>query len=215
MVIGGIYCDKNKVKKINKEIRKIKENFGLKATTEFKWHKVNQNKIGFYKAIIDYFFENPDLKFRCVIAPGKKRLNLERFRLTYDDFYYRIYFLLLKGIIIDIDDKYRIYMDIKDTLGYKKIIKLKEVLNNMLYAFYDEVVENIQLVRSEEIEIIQLTDLLIGAISYVNRGLYDNKSSKSELINLIMEKSSRNLKSTTYPKEAHAKFDIFRWKPQD
>lgn len=213
MIIGGIFCEKNKVKKINKDIKKIKEKYGLASNTEFKWHKVSNNKLDFYKEIVEYFFKCDELHFRCVIAPEKKNLNLEKYSLTYDDWYYRIYYLLLKEIVT-VDDEYYIYMDIKDTRGGEKIKKLKEVLNNMLYAFYNDVVKNIQLVKSDEIEIIQLADVLIGAVSYVNRDLNTIDNGKAEIINLIMEKTGQSLKYTTMPKISHNKFDIFRWKPR-
>lgn len=212
MIIGGVFCPKHKVKKINKDIRKIKEKYNI-INSEIKWHKVSNNKIDFYKELVEYFFSNDELKFRCVIAPEKKKLNLEKFSLTYDDWYYRIYYLLLKEIV-SVDDEYYIYMDIKDTNGGKKVKKLREVLNNLLYAFYNDVVKNIQLVRSDEIEIIQLSDVLIGAVSYVNRDLNKSDNGKSEIINLIMEKTGQSLKFTTTPKVLHNKFDVFRWKPK-
>ncbi len=212
MVIGGVFCPKNNVKRVNKEIRKIKEKHGI-IKSEIKWHKVSNNKFDFYCELIDYFFSNDELRFRCVIAPEKKRLNLKCFSLSYDDWYYRIYYLLLKEIV-GVDAEYYIYMDIKDTNGGSKIKKLKIVLNNMLYAFYNDVVKNIQLVRSDEIEIIQLSDVLIGAVSYVNRNLNNNDNAKSKIIDLIMEKTGQSLKYTTMPKVFHNKFDIFRWRPK-
>ena len=212
MVIGGVFCLKHKVGRINKDIRKLKEKYDIK-NAEIKWHKVSNNKVDFYTELIEYFFSNEDLRFRCIIAPEKKGLNLEKYSLTYDDWYYRIYYLLLKEIV-SIDDEYYIYMDIKDTNGGIKINKLKKVLNNLLYAFYNDVVKNIQLVRSDEIEVIQLSDILIGAVSYVNRNLNVRDNAKSKIINIIMEKTSQSLKYTTTPKVFHNKFDIFRWKPK-
>lgn len=214
MVIGGVFCSKTKVKKINRDIRKIKEKHNIGPNAEVKWHKVSNNKLEFYKELIEYFFDNDELHFRCVIAPEKQNLNLEKYSLTYNDWYYRIYYLLLKEIVSNVDDEYYIYMDIKDTRGGEKVKKLKDVLNNLLYAFYDDVVKNIQLVRSDEIEIIQLSDILIGAVSYVNRNLNNTSNGKAEIINLLMEKTGQSLKFTTSPKIFHNKFDIFRWKPR-
>lgn len=212
MIIGGVFCPKKNVKEINKEIRKIKEKYGI-SKSEVKWHKVSNNKLDFYCELINYFFSNEELNFRCVIAPEKKKLDLKSFSLSYDDWYYRIYYLLLKEIV-SVDAEYFIYMDIKDTNGSSKIKKLKLVLNNMLYAFYNDVVKNIQLVRSDEIEIIQLSDILIGAVSYVNRELNNSDNAKSKIIDLIMEKTGQSLKYTTNPKVFHNKFDVFRWKPR-
>lgn len=214
MVIGGVFCPKSKAKKINKEIRRIKEKYKIGPFAEVKWHKVSNNKLDFYKELIEYFFSTEDLRFRCVIAPEKKKLNLEKYSLTYNEWYYRIYYLLLKEII-SIDSEYYIYMDIKDTKGGVKVKKLQEVLNNLLYSFYSDVVKNVQLVRSDEIEIMQLSDILIGAVSYINRDLNTTSNGKNEIINLILEKTGQGLKYTTSPKIFHNKFDIFRWKPRN
>ncbi len=54
--------------------------------------------------------------------------------------------------MIDIDHIYYIYADIKDTKGSEKIRKLKQVLNNAVGYFYDETINNIQLVRSDQIQ---------------------------------------------------------------
>ena len=59
---------------------------------------------------------------------------------------------------------------------------------------------------------MQLTDLLIGAVSYKNRGLTTNNG-KNELIKLIENLSGKNLTSTSRPKTFHGKFDIFVWAP--
>ena len=114
--------------------------------------------------------------------------------------------------MIDVENKYRIYLDIKDAFGGERVKNLKSVLNRTLYDFDEETIENVQIIRSDEVEIMQLTDLLIGAISYKNRGL-DINEGKNEIISLIENRSSQNLVSTTRPKTFHGKFDVFIWIP--
>ena len=65
--------------------------------------------------------------------------------------------------------------------------------------------------RSHEVEILQLTDLLVGATAYVNRGLANSKA-KNELINLIKHRSKYSLTKSTLLKER--KFNVFIWEPQ-
>ena len=48
---------------------------------------------------------------------------------------------------------------------------LHEIICNNMYDFRHEIVERMQLVRSHEVELLQLADLLIGAVAYANRGL--------------------------------------------
>lgn len=210
MVLGGISCQLEHIKTINQQIRRIKSKHQVSPSMEIKWTKVSEGKIDFYKELIQFFFDNPYLNFRSVIASGKRSLSYEAFNLTHDKWYYRMYYLLLRQMI-QIGDKYRIYIDIKDTQGAEKIYMLQEVLSRSLYDFCNETVENIQLVRSHEIEILQLTDLIIGAIAYANRNL-KTSDAKLEIIETVKMLSGRNLIYSTSPLEV--KFNLFVWKPR-
>ena len=66
----------------------------------------------------------------------------------------------------------------------------------------------VQQVRSHEVELIQLDDLLTGAVSYINRGL-NTSLAKNELIELIRHRSNYSLVKSTLLKEK--KFNIFIW----
>ncbi len=94
--------------------------------------------------------------------------------------------------MIDINNTYNIYIDIKDTNGTMKISKLQDVLNHTLYDFSSSTVSKIQEVRSDQVNILQLSDILIGAISHNARGLSSSKA-KTELISYISEKAQRPL----------------------
>lgn len=211
MVIGGISCPKDKAEYINKAIREIKEKNGVYKFAEIKWTKVSESKYKMYEELVDLFFDNTFLNFRAVVAANKSSLNYEHFHLTHDDWYQRIYYLTLREMI-DIGKKYHVYVDIKDTKGSEKIERLREVLNRVVDYFYEETVHNIQLVRSDQIQLMQLADLLIGAVSYSNRGLTGN-SAKLRLISHIEEVGGRSLKLTS-PK-SESKMNIFRWTPRE
>ena len=211
MVIGGIACPKDKTEFINKTIREIKKRNGVYEFAEIKWTKVSESKYKMYEELVDLFFDNAFLNFRAVVALNKSKLDYDRFRLSHDDWYQRIYYLTLREMMT-IGDVYYVYADIKDTKGSQKIEQLKNVLNNVVGYFYDETVKNIQLVRSDQIQLLQLTDLLIGAVCYANRGWTGN-SAKVKLINHIEEKCGRSLNKTT-PK-VESKMNIFRWTPRE
>ena len=211
MVIGGISCPKEKAEYINKTIRDIKVKNGVYKFAEIKWTKVSESKYKMYEELVDLFFDTSYLTFRAVVALNKSHLNYEKFHLTHDDWYQRIYYLTLREVI-DIGNDYHIYVDIKDTKGSKKIEQLKDVLNNVVGYFYNETVKNIQLVRSDQIQLLQLDDLFIGAVSYANRGLKTNPA-KLRLIEHIEEKCSRILTKST-PK-SEEKINIFKWLPKE
>lgn len=211
MVIGGISCPAKKYREIADQLFRIKKRHGIYKYAEAKWVKVSPSKLDMYKEMIDLFFADQDLRFRAVIATGKHQLSLDAFGLSYDDWYHRIYYLLLREMV-SYGKRYAIYNDIKDTKGSEKIEVLKDVLNHTLYDFYDETISHIELVRSDQIQVFQLVDLLIGAIAYENRALTTSQA-KLELIQHIEECSGRPLSYTTPRSEE--KFNLFRWIPQE
>lgn len=207
MVIGAVYCPQLRSREIALRVRDIKEEFGLPAHFEIKWTKVSQGKLAFYKRLIDYFFDDDDLRFRAFVVEDKAVLNHEAYGQSHDDFYYKSYFQMLK-VIFNEKNHYRIYIDIKDTLGHEKASKLHDVLCNSVYDFDCRIVERLQQIRSEESSVLQLADLLIGALSYHARGS-DGSAAKLELIELIKKRSGKGLVSNTLVREN--KFNLFFW----
>ena len=122
-----------------------------------------------------------------------------------------MYFNLLK-VIIAPQFRYHIYPDYKDTWGRRKGAKLHEVLANARYDFSRQIIERIQTVRSHEVELIQMTDLLTGIISYKNRGLSEN-AGKVQLVTRMQEQSHKLLTQTTLVRED--KVNLFKWRPAE
>ncbi|TCO06969.1 DUF3800 domain-containing protein [Natronoflexus pectinivorans] len=207
MVLGAVWCVKDDRQQMFSRIKDIKQKHGLKADFEIKWNKVSKSKISFYRELINFFFDTDKLNFRALVVADKKELDHEKFGHTHDTYYYKMYFDMLK-IIISPYSSYYIYLDIKDTQGYEKVQKLQEVICNNHYDFSKKIVKRIQEVRSDEVSLLQLTDLLIGALSYMHRGL-TGSAAKLELIELIKKRSGYSLTKNTLPNER--KFNLFIW----
>jgi hypothetical protein len=206
MVLGAVFVPTEKVRKVNTRIREIKAKHGLAPEFEAKWTKISPAKIDFYKDLVDYFFDDDDIHFRAILI-DKSHLNHEKFQQTHDEFYYKMYFELLSKIL-EPANKYFIYLDIKDTQGRKKVAKLWEVLSNNMYDFRRDIVKNIQQVKSHEIGILQIADIMIGAMQFVNRN--DTKSdAKKRLVERIRERSGYDLKKSTLLLEK--KTNLFYW----
>ncbi len=218
MVLGAIHCPASKKDEIFIRIDEIKRKYGLipkhnknlkenRTYYEIKWNKVSKSQINFYRDIIDYFFDNADLSFRVLVVPDKSVLDYEKYGHTHDTFYYKMYFSMLKAILQP-EYAHNIYIDIKDTRSTEKVHKLEKILRNDKYDFNKEIIKKVQQVRSHEVELVQLADLLIGAVSYVNRGL-NSSEAKNELVELIRHRSRYSLLKSTLIKEK--KFNIFIW----
>lgn len=211
MLLGAIWCPKDKTRKVSERIREIKQEHGLKKNFEIKWTKVSPSQQAFYKALVDFFFDSKDVFFRCVVINDKDKLCHENFMQDHDTWYYKMYFLLLKTILTPAN-RYNVYLDIKDTISNTKVNKLKQVLENSKLDFNRRMIKKIQQIRSHETEEMQLADLLMGAVGYYCRNLSKSKA-KLEIIDRIMERSEYSLKLSTLP--AEKKFNIFHWYPQN
>ena len=207
MVLGGIYCDSEFVREFNQGIINLKVQFGLKPKDELKWTKISPSNEDLFLSVIDYFFLNEKMFFRGYVARGKSDLEFND-RNGYNDWYYKIYYRMLEFIIDNNRHAaFNLYLDIKDTIGSEKISILKDYLNN---HYHQVVVKKAQLVHSDHIAILQLTDILIGAISYKNRGL-ETSTAKNNVIKRIEDYSGYSLLSTVpiYAKKAN----WFIWTP--
>jgi len=213
MVLGAVWCILERCREINVRLREIKLKHGLSPKFEVKWTKVSPAKHQFYLDWMDYFFDNDNLHFRALIIPDKSILRHEAFpNQDHDIWYYKMYFDMLKVIFSPTQARYRIYLDIKDTRSENKIRKLHEVLSHNIYDFSREIIERLQPVHSSEVELLQLADLLIGAISYANRGLHGNEG-KQRLVDRMKKRSGYRLTNTTLYGER--KVNLLRWRAQE
>lgn len=208
MVLGGIICEKNHRKIIRNNIIEIKRKHNLKEKAEIKWNKVSPSKLAYYKELVDYFFESDILRFRAMII-DKTQINHKKFNQTHDDWYYKMYYELLKNLAEPKANNY-IYLDIKDTKSARKVEGVKNYLNIKMNEYEYEPIKHIQSINSQESSIMQLADLFIGAIGYRNREIFNKDSSssaKAELMNYIISKSGYSLLKSTWLSEK--KFNLF------
>ena len=211
MVLGGIWCPGGKTREIHRRLREIVAKHCQRTDFEFKWKKVSPAGLPLYQELLDYFFDDDDLHFRVLVVPDKSLLDHQAFGQSHDDWYYKMYFRMLEGVL-DPAARTRIYLDYKDTLGGRKARMLHQVLCNSVLDFSHEIIERVQVVQSHEVPLIQLTDLLVGTVGYANRGL-TSSSAKSALVKRAKQRSGYSLTRTTLLRER--KFNILRWRPRE
>lgn len=207
MSLGAIWCTKEKVKEISNRIAEIKVKHGLNSNVELKWTKISPSKLDMYMEIVDYFFDDDDLHFRGLVAANKKNLKHSEFNQTHDDWYYKMYFYLIRTIL-NSNSSYHILIDKKDTLGSIRLEKLKTVLSNDKLDFNKKIVQSLKIISSDSSSCIQLADIFAGAISHYNRGLTTSEA-KNKIIDRIKKRSGLKLTKSTLPSEN--KFNLFIW----
>lgn len=209
MLLGCTWCPIEEVSRLAMELRDIKRRH--KAAGELKWTKVSESRQEFYMELVSWFLAEKPLHFRAIVVLNKHDLNHEYFNMeSHDEFYYKMYFSLLNKILSP-ENQYNIYLDIKDTRSRRKVQKLSEILCHDKYDFTSQMIRHIQNIHSKESDLMQMTDFLLGAVSYKHRGLSTN-SAKEAVINGLEKGLGRPLSFSTPLREE--KFNLFLFTPR-
>lgn len=196
MLLSYVSTPYNQLQMHNDYIRSLKQEHYFKG--EIKWSNLSKSQYPFYNELIEYFFAT-DLQFRCIVI-DKEKMRHKDFDQTHDQFYDKMYYQLLNKKILP-EHNYNIYIDIKDTHSYKKAASLKKYLERDYYN-----IRNLQVIRSYESELLQMSDVIMGAINYKLRSL-NKVTSKNKIIEKVEALSGKTLDRSTPAFET--KFNLF------
>ena len=209
MCIGYVKEPQFLHEKIVRDIKSIKSKHN--TPVEIKWTKLSNSRKGLYFELIDYFFSSP-LQFRSVLVKYKDKLDHDQFNQgSHDNFYYKLIYYLLRPN--ESPDRFRVFLDIKDTRGREKLSKIEEIFAN--YHLGNSPYAHFQHIRSHDNQLLQLTDLFIGAITYKARNEHlkkDASSLKKEVLSYIEKKAGYDISMGTEPWEE--KFNVFDHQPK-
>lgn len=210
MVLGATWMDAEVTASLSDRVKLIKIRHDISTYREIKWTKVSQNKLDYYKELIDIFLNTDGLNFRAVIV-DKTKLDHERFGQTSEDFYYKMQYYLIRNIAAKRLGKIKIYLDYKDSWSGKRCHRLADYLSHTANLRSQGI--SAQPVRSHESVAIQLADLISGAVMYANKDrTATDSAAKLELVQYIEKRTGQSLESETpYSVE---KFNLFFWEPR-
>ena len=166
MLLGLVCCPADKVRVYHRERRDLCHEHKLTDAYEVKWTQVRPGKQALYLAWVDWFLAKTDVSFRAVVLPNKKELYQRLPDESRDMLYYRLYGQLLRSAVLDTEGRYRVFMDQKDTRGGKKVEELQKLLRAQSGDDAGESILGLQQAQSHEIRLLQLADLLLGAVGY-------------------------------------------------
>ncbi|MCI6576938.1 MAG: DUF3800 domain-containing protein [Bacteroidales bacterium] len=200
MLLSYISIAYPQIRLAKEEIKAIKRKFNY--TEELKWTNVHSATYKVYAELLDWFFMN-DLEFRAVVV-DKSQIDEKRADYSFNDFYFRMYFQLLHTKV-DFQNRYNVFLDIKDTCSGEKLEKMKKIMS------YNSSIGTLQFIPSRESVFIQLADVLMGAINYnlrIQKGdVKGNVIAKLKLIEKIKRHSNISLNTTT--PLSRNKFNLF------
>lgn len=203
-LIGSLWLKADSRRQYNSEIKDIRKRHSIYR--EFKWTKVSQKNVPFCCDLVRFFYKEGDnLRFRCIVLPVKD-LDAAKFHEADNELmFYKFYYQLLHHWILD-NNKYRIYVDMKTNRVRRRLNTLRQCLDN---ANIMSEVEFVQALPSQEVQLIQLTDLLTGAVGYrFHSGR--NSQAKEEVLREVEKGLGHEINPTT---RDCRKFNIFRFVP--
>ncbi len=211
LLLGLVACPAERARTLNQQLTALWKMHGQPPHFEAKWTKVSPGKVDFYRAVLEWFIAAEEVSFRCVILPDKQRLYAKLPEENRDHLYYRLYYQFLRGAI-EPENRYRAFLDLKDTRGREKIAELKRRLADD--ADDAKAMESLQHVHSHEIRLLQVTDLLLGAVGFARRPAPEKESpAKRALVNFLEEKLGQKLTADSPP--GALKANIATWHDPD
>lgn len=183
LVVGGLTLPRTNHEAIAVELAALKKRKGFRAEGEFKWGKVSRGYLPHYQALLEWFFlhlKANHLRFRAHVVDTSAHLYRHYGAGDKEKAFYKIFYHLLfqsvrrlaleeegSNVLILLDDKtdrypFRLPV-LKKTLnaGLKRELKLENLVAN---------IEPRQSSGLNAEPLIQIVDVLIGAIGYVRNG---------------------------------------------
>ncbi len=204
MLIGGLWIAKENIIETKTFVDVFKTENSM--TNELKWTKVSNGRIIEYKRFVDIFFQSK-MKFNCIVV-DKHIVDHTTFNdgdkeLGFYKFYYQ---LISRNCAFNCH--YNLYLDQMNNKKKSRYSELKERLNRYLVSQNSKCI-HIEPVDSKKESMIQLVDVLLGAVGY-SWNLNNSSPAKLRLIEYIQSKLGRRL---THPTSLHEnKFNIWNFR---
>lgn len=217
MVIGLIACKESDKLNLTLTLRSILSEHGMDPYSEIKWTKISPCNTNTYMDVVNLFINDERLFFRAILIQKSQICN-ELMNQSHSEFYGKMYYQALKYLIInefnfyDNYDEYRIFIDISDTIGKSRVKLLQDIFHGMFQRRNKPNKHiRIQEVKSNEALLLQVADIISGAIQYIFRSEYKSgKSGKSQITDMFYKTYQYNPNLKCFSNSR--KFNVFFWK---
>lgn len=201
MFIGGIWVDEQTYLQVLEECKNFKRENNWDEQTKFNWKNVSKKTLPQYCRFIDIFFKY-NLQFNCIII-DRKEIDLKANEDKDAELgFYKFYYQLLRKNSKP-NAPYYIYLDRRTNREPNRLEKLKSFLQQDTHPidFWGIRTTNkgldvkaLEFVNSKSYELIQFSDILMGAISYHYNKRYlrpDASQNKCDLAQYIATKINK------------------------
>ena len=244
LLLGGIWVEEENIKIVEERMRALRKKYGYINSVgqrvdflgEFKWTKASMTHLAIYKEVVDLFFActNEDVIRSCTMLVDTQDPTVT----AYSNIKKEGYFKLLYELYFHnshIPAIYKIYPDTITDPAQQKVNfeKIDECLEKSFQKKFVSMlnpadrpglrgfVNNITPIDSKTSQFIQLIDVVMGALGYLQNGLFrkeNAKKAKVELMKYIFEKIALSgairLSGKSYYVAKSTKFNIWLFRPK-
>jgi len=174
---------------LDSRIREIREK--NRFYDEIKWNTLSGAKLKVITDIIEAVFDTPGIRFSCIVI-NKDNINFER---EFNNDPYKAYQAFTEILLKQSIGQNEMLTVLADFVTTPKEIKFEvDVKHNINKALDRLAIGGIHRVDSKGVNIIQIVDLLIGAVSYSYKKelrLVSGDKNKMKILNIILRKFER------------------------
>lgn len=204
MVIGALSCPRDRKEGLTQRINWLRKQHDV--WREFGWKTLSPSRRDFYWALLDFFRSEPDLAFRCLVV-DRNILDHDQFNRGDNELgFYKLYYQMLVHWLKPAC-AYHLYLDWQQNQTQRRFMDLRDILRRRLTG--KAKIECLEPVSSRQIPLIQLTDLLIGAVGYAWNDRRGSEIKKAFCADLAKAAGLPVLKTPTMLGEG--KFNIFHF----
>lgn len=201
LVIGSLWLPTDAREEMKQAIHGLRDKHSVGG--EFKWRKVTPSRQDFYLELASWFIAMGDrLRFRC-IAVDHSQVDLKLYHGDDQELgFYKFYYQLLHHWILDFN-RYSVFCDFKRNREPDRLHVLQQCLG---YTNLTSYIQQVQAIRSRESVLLQLTDVLTGAVSARLNATLNRGTAKHELVSALEGKLGRPIQHTL---RGERKFNVF------
>jgi hypothetical protein len=211
MLIGGLWVPTELDGPLRSDINGWRDTTNM--TGEMKWTKVSNGKLAEYQGFTDLFFAHARVGFHCIVLDTKVIDHLAYSDGDSELGFYKFYFQLLSRRVRK-GNRYTIFTDHRTTRKDTRLADLGRCVNNWCAGHAtpgERPVLDVRPCDSKCEDMVQLVDVLLGAVGYQCNGRSES-ASKMALIGHLEEKLHRRLSSPTPP--YFRKLNVWHWSPR-
>lgn len=209
LVIGAISCPREAKREVVHRIHCLQARHAARG--EFGWSKVAPGKADFFAELIALFLDEPSLRFRCLVT--------DRTALKHDLFndgdkelgFYKLYYQMLVHWLQP-GNVYHVYLDWQRNASQERFADLREILGRKLSGRAK--LACLEPVSSHEQPLVQLTDVLIGAVGYAWNQRSASRAKVDFCNRLAAAIGKPSLAFSSPWKGSDPKFNVFNWQGQ-